>query len=163
MVGRAVVVGALVACACVVAAHAGGSPPQGPARQLLVGLDDDTAKWRSRPDRLLATYCHLGVDAVRLTIPWRRGHYARFLKHVLTRIPTIRDVVVWNEANSPEFWPAEGGAAAYEELLAACWDRLRGLRPYVNLISSTAAKHDRPASSSTWGPRTARAGGRSRS
>ena len=61
---------------------------------------------------------------------------------MLTRIPKIRDVVVWNEVNSPAFWPAAGGAAAYEALLAECWDRLRGLRPYVNLISSTAARHD---------------------
>ena len=61
---------------------------------------------------------------------------------MLTRIPKIRDVVVWNEVNSPDFWPAAGGAAAYEALLAECWDRLRRLRPYVNLISSTAARHD---------------------
>jgi hypothetical protein len=176
----------LIACACVLVTHAAGQPSAAVSRQLLVGLDDDTAKWRNRPDRLLATYRHLGVDAIRLTIPWRRGqnrptleagiylhraaamvaqgqrvvlavygnphqapldavqrgHYARFLKHVLTRIPKIRDIVVWNEANSPEFWPREGRAAAYEALLAECWDRLRGLRPYVNLISSTAAKHD---------------------
>jgi hypothetical protein len=185
-VGRAAIVGAMIACATVVAAHAAGSPAQPSERQLIVGLDDDTAKWRTRPDRLLATYRHLGIDAVRLTIPWRRGqnrptveagiylhraaamvargqrvvlavygqprqaplddiqrrHYAQFLHRVLTRIPKIRDVVVWNEANSPDFWPAVGGAAAYEALLAECWDRLRGLRPYVNLISSTAARHD---------------------
>ncbi len=151
-----------------------------------MGLDDDTAKWRSRSDGLLATYRHLGIDAVRLTIPWRkgqnrptveagiylhraaamvargqrvvlavygepqqapledvqRGHYCGFLKHVLARIPKIRDVVVWNEVNSPDFWPAAGGAIAYEALLAECWDRLRRLRPTVNLISSTAARHD---------------------
>ena len=61
---------------------------------------------------------------------------------MLKRIPKIRDVVVWNEVNSPQFWPAAGGAAAYEALLADCWDHLRRLRPYVNLISSTAAKYD---------------------
>lgn len=176
----------LIACASVVAAHAATQPAEPVVRQLLVGLDDDTAKWRNKPDRLLATYRHLGIDAVRLTIPWRRGqskptweagvylhraaamvargqrvvlavygqphqapldgvqrrHYARFLKHVLTRIPKIRDVVVWNEANSAEFWPAKGGAAAYEALLAECWDQLRSLRPYPNIISSTAARHD---------------------
>jgi hypothetical protein len=188
-VGRAAIVGAMIACATVVAAHAAGSPAQPVERQLIVGLDDDTAKWRARPDRLLSTYRHLGIDAVRLTIPWQRGqnrptwevgvylhraaamvargqrvvlavygspaqaplddiqrrHYAAFLHHVLTRIPKIRDVVVWNEVNSPAFWPVASGAAGYEALLAECWDRLRGLRPYVNLISSTAARHD-PAS-----------------
>jgi hypothetical protein len=176
----------LIACACALVAHAAGASPEPASRQLLVGLDDDTAKWRTRPDRLLATYRHLGIDAVRLTIPWQRGqnrptwevgvylhraaamvargqrvvlavygqprqapldavqrrHYAEFLHHVLARIPKIRDVVVWNEANSPDFWPVAGGPRAYEELLAECWDRLRGLRPYVNLISSTAARHD---------------------
>jgi hypothetical protein len=170
----------------VVAAHAAVQTGETAPRQLVVGLDDDTAKWRTRADGLLATYRHLGIDAVRLTIPWRlgqnrptveagvylhraakmaargqrvvlavygkpwqapltdvqRGHYASFLRHVLKRIPAIRDVVVWNEANSPDFWPAEGGAAAYEALLAECWDRLRGLWPAVNLISTTAARHD---------------------
>jgi hypothetical protein len=179
------VVAALIACASVVAAHAAEPPAQVPVRQLLVGLDDDTAKWRNKPDRLLATYRHLGIDAVRLTIPWRRGqnrptveagiyfhraaamvargqrvvlavygqprqaplddvqrrHYATFLRHVLKRIPKIRDVVVWNEVNSTEFWPA-GAAAAYEALLAEVWDHLRSLRPYPNIISSTAARHD---------------------
>ena len=176
-----------MACACVLVAHASGQPSGAP-RQLLVGLDDDTAKWRTRPDSLLATYRHLGVGAVRLTIPWQkgqnrptmeagiylhraaqmvargqrvvlavygqphqaplddvqRGHYCAFLKHALKRIPKIRDVVVWNEVNSPDFWPQGdgGGAAAYEALLAECWDRLRKLRPSANLISSTAARYD---------------------
>jgi hypothetical protein len=186
-VGRAAVVGAAVfACACVVGAYAAERPTPQPARQLLVGLDDDTAKWRTRADGLLATYRHLGIDAVRLTIPWRRGqnrptveagiylhraagmaargqrvvlavyghpwqapltdiqrgHYCGFLKHVLKRIPKIRDVVVWNEVNSPDFWPAAGGAVAYEALLADCWDGLRNVRPAVNLISTTAARND---------------------
>ena len=185
--GRAAAVGAAVfACVCVVSAHATGPTAVQPERQLLVGLDDDTAKWRTRADGLLATYRDLRIDAVRLTIPWRRGenrptveagiylhraakmvargqrvvlavyghpwqapvtaiqrgHYCGFLKHVLTRIPKIRDVVVWNEVNSPDFWPAAGGAEAYEALLAECWDRLRNVRPSVNLISTTAAKND---------------------
>ena len=174
------------ACVIVVAAYAAGQPTAPDSRQLLVGLDDDTAKWRTKSERLLATYRHLGIDAVRLTIPWQRGQnrptvevgiylnraaamvargqrvvlavygrpwqaplddvqrsaYCSFLKHVLTRIPKIRDVVVWNEANSPDFWPAAGGGAAYEALLAECWDRLRSLRPYPNVISSTAARRD---------------------
>ena len=185
--GRAAVLGAaLFACACGVGAHAAGPPPVQATRQLVVGLDDDTAKWRTRADSLLATYRNLGIDAVRLTIPWQRGqnrptmevgiylhraakmvargqrvvlavyghpwqapltavqrgHYCGFLKHVLKRIPKIRDVVIWNEVNSPDFWPAAGGADAYEALLAECWDRLRSVQPPVNLISTTAAKND---------------------
>jgi hypothetical protein len=45
----------LIACACVFGAHAAGRPAEPVARQLLVGLDDDTAKWRTRPDNLIAT------------------------------------------------------------------------------------------------------------
>jgi hypothetical protein len=62
----------LIACACVVGAHAAG-PSTAPPPKLLVGIDDDTAKWRTRPDGLIATYRHLGVGAVRLTIPWQLG------------------------------------------------------------------------------------------
>ena len=175
---------ALLACAAALLAGASPTPARG-AQGLLVGVDDDTAKWMVRPDGLVAAYGDLGLDAVRVTIPWRRGRtrptrvgglylsraaallvrgqrvvlavyggpaqaprtrserqaYCGFLAHVLARIP-IRDVVIWNEANSPAFWPAEVGPAGYERLLATCWDRLHGLRPDVNMISSTAAHHD---------------------
>lgn len=173
---------AVLACALPAATVASSLPPE---RALLVGVDDDSAKWRTRPDRLMATYRDLGLGAVRVTIPWQRGQnrptreagiylhraaqmvargervvlavygqpwqapvddtqrgfYCTFLHHVVTRIP-IRDVVVWNEANSPQFWPASAGPAAYEALLARCWDRLRTVQPGVNLISTTAAHYD---------------------
>ena len=70
-----------------------------------------------------------------------RRRYCNFLHYVLVRIP-FRDVAIWNEANSPQFWPRSAGAPAYEALLAACWRRLHGLRPDVNIISTTAAHHD---------------------
>jgi hypothetical protein len=70
-----------------------------------------------------------------------RSQYCGFLAHVLTRIP-LRDVVVWNEANSRTFWPAQAGPDGYEALLAECWDTLHSVRPDVNVISSTAARHD---------------------
>jgi hypothetical protein len=93
----------------------------------------------------------------------QRGHYCGFLEHVLTRIPKIRDVVVWNEVNSPEFWPAGGGAAAYEALLAECWDRLHSL-PRTS-TSSPRLRRDttRPASYAKWESPTARADGDGRS
>lgn len=178
------VVLAALACALVASASA---PSSGGGRPFLVGVDDDQAKWQTRPDRLIATYRDLGLGAVRLTIPWHRGqtrptaeagvylhraaqmmargervvlavygrpwqaplderqrsYYCDFLRHVTGRIP-VRDIVVWNEVNSPQFWPqGEGaGAAAYEALLAACWDRLRRVAPAVNLLSTTAAHWD---------------------
>jgi hypothetical protein len=186
--GRAGAIVAVIVCACALAAHAAAPPTSRPGSSPLVGVDDDTAKWMTRPDGLIAKYRDLGLDAVRLTIPWRRGrarptravgtylhraalmmargqrvvlavygepadapldevqrrNYCGFLRYVLTRIP-IRDVVVWNEANSPQFWPLSSGAGAYEALLAECWDRLRRLSQGVNLISSTAAHYDAPS------------------
>ncbi len=160
-----------------------GRPPAPPAT-LLVGVDDDHAKWLARPDGLVAEYRTLGVEAVRLTIPWRRGQsrptrarvylhraamliergqrvvlsvygrpedapaddvsrrqYCDFLHYVFVRIP-FRDVAIWNEVNSPRFWPASLGAAGYERLLATCWRRLHRLRRDVNVLSTTAAHHD---------------------
>jgi hypothetical protein len=175
---------AMVLCLCALAAPS-ATPRSNAGRTFLTGIDDDSAKWRTRPDGLVATYRDLGLGAVRLTIPWKPGQnrpsaasgtylhraamlvtrgqrvvlavygapadapedavqrsaYCGFLHHVLTRLP-IRDVVVWNEANSPQFWPAAAGAPAYEALLATCWDRLRDLSPAVNLISTTAAHYD---------------------
>jgi len=150
----------------------------------VIGVDDDHAKWLARPDGLVTEYRQLGLDAVRLTIPWRRGQsrptnvrvylhraalliqrgqrvvisvfgkpedapvddlerrqYCDFLHYVFVRIP-FRDVAIWNEANSPQFWPASSGAEGYEKLLATCWTRLHRLRSEVNVISTTAAHHD---------------------
>jgi hypothetical protein len=67
--------------------------------------------------------------------------YCAFLNGVVRRIPLIRDVEVWNEANSPTYWPASSGAAGYSSLLARCYDVLHR-RPGVNVISSTASRHD---------------------
>jgi hypothetical protein len=155
-----------------------------PSTPFVIGVDDDHSKWLARSDGLVAKYRDLGLEAVRITIPWRRGlsrpthvriylhraagliqrgqrvvisvfgrpseaplhetarkQYCTFLRSILVRVP-FRDVAIWNEANSPRFWPQPAGAAAYEELLAACWKRLRGLPQEVNLISTTAARHD---------------------
>jgi hypothetical protein len=69
-----------------------------------------------------------------------RGQFCGFVEHVLARIPAINDVVVWNEVNNPTFWQA--GPAAYEALLASCWDTLHALRSSINVISSTAPHQD---------------------
>ena len=168
----------------VAAAAAAGSEPGERPDSFVIGVDDDHSKWLARPDGLVAKYRDLGLEAVRITIPWRRGQsrptnvriylhraammiqrgqrvvisvfgkpseapldatsrrqYCDFLHYVLLRIP-FRDVVIWNEANSPQFWPASAGAPAYEALLAACWRRLHGLRRELNVISTTAAHYD---------------------
>src|SRR5438105_8669828 len=142
-----------------------------PPNRLLVGLDDDSAKWVASPDRLLAHYRRLGVRAVRLWIPWRREahprgtttvyldraeglaahgervvlaifgfardapvtameqrRYCTFARNVLGRVAHARDVVIWNEANAPTYWPRDAGPSGYERLLARCWDELHAQR-----------------------------------
>jgi hypothetical protein len=54
----------------------------------------------------------------------------------------VRDVVVWNEANSPAYWPPDAGPAAYAALLGRCWDALHAERGDVNVLDSTASAHD---------------------
>ena len=71
----------------------------------------------------------------------RKG-YCAFLQGAVRRIPLIHDVEIWNEANSPTYWPTEPGAPAYAKLLARCYDVLHS-RPFpINVISSTASRHD---------------------
>jgi hypothetical protein len=188
MPGAGRVMAALVCALALLAAALtafAATPGSDPGRTLLVGVDDDTAKWHTHPDHVIASYRDLGFDAVRLTIPWQLGqnrptteagiylhraaqlvargrrvvlavygrpwqapvdeaqqdNYCDFIHHVVSRIP-IRDIVVWNEANSPQFWPTSAGAPAYEALLAACWDRLRSMPTPINLISTTAVHYD---------------------
>ena len=72
-----------------------------------------------------------------------REDYCRFVRNVLLRYAEIRDVVIWNEANSTTFWrPRAGAAEAYAALLARCWDVLHASLPGVNVLTSTAANHD---------------------
>jgi hypothetical protein len=42
-----------------------------------------------------------------------RNRYCGFLRHFVKRVPLIHDVEVWNEANSPTYWPQSAGAASY--------------------------------------------------
>jgi hypothetical protein len=74
--------------------------------------------------------------------PAAQQQYCGFLRTVTKRLPLIQDVQVWNEANSPAYWPASAGPAAYEQLLARCWDVLHRYPGRMNVISSTAPHHD---------------------
>jgi hypothetical protein len=50
--------------------------PAAPARGapgLLIGFDDDTLKWMSRPNGVIGAHRDLGVTTTRITIPWRHG------------------------------------------------------------------------------------------
>ena len=73
-----------------------------------------------------------------------RASYCGFVANVLERYPSIHDVAIWTEPNSKKFWqPQRGAAAAYEALLATCWDTLHAAAPGVNVIA-TSAPHAKP-------------------
>jgi hypothetical protein len=75
--------------------------------------------------------------------PAAREDYCRFVRNVLLRYGEVRDVVIWNEANSDTFWlPPESAPAEYEALLAHCWDLLHASVPGVNVLTTTASSHD---------------------
>jgi hypothetical protein len=82
-----------------------------------------------------------------------RDQYCAFLRSIVARYPAIRDVVVWNEPNKSFFWQPQfnpdgtsAAPAAYEALLARCWDELHSVRHDLNVLApSTAPRgNDRP-------------------
>ncbi len=74
-----------------------------------------------------------------------RSQYCGFVADILRRYVFVNDVVVWTEPNSATFWrPQAGAPAAYEALLAQCWDAAHTVRPGVNLIAASAP-HQNPA------------------
>lgn len=156
------------------------------AREMLVGVDDDTAKWRNDTAGIVSIQRDAGFGTVKVTFPWRPGmvhpgnveqHYVErlarmsllkqrvvvaiagnaqqaprtataraqfcsYAREVVSSLPGVNDVVIWNEVNSPTFWmPQRSAPSEYAALLARCWDDLHAARPDVNVISSTAPAH----------------------
>jgi hypothetical protein len=71
-----------------------------------------------------------------------RAQFCAYAREVVTSLPGVTDVVIWNEVNSPSFWrPQRRAPSEYVALLARCWDDLHAARPEVNVISSTAPAH----------------------
>ena len=88
---------------------------------------------------VLAVYGTTGDAAP--TDATRRDQYCGYVRTVLKRYKAIRDVVIWNEPNKSLFWrpqtSTDGSAAspaAYEALLARCYDVLHSAFSNVNLI-----------------------------
>lgn len=173
----------------VVAAVALVSAPHALAgTNLLIGVDDDSAKWIAKPMTLLPVYRDLGVKAVRVTADWEpgkssldrtdkimldrvvvatwgmrlvlavggpagsppvtdvaRGQYCDYVASIIRRYPSVSDVVIWTEPNSATFWrPQAGAPAAYEAVLAQCYDETHALRAHANVIAASAP-HQNPA------------------
>jgi hypothetical protein len=82
------------------------------------------------------------VAAFAPTTPRRRAQYCGFLRTVVRHLPLIHDVEIWNEANTPTYWPQADAATTYAALLARCYDVLHGRPGPINVISSTASRHD---------------------
>src|ERR671936_2424312 len=55
----------LATLCCAAPAHAGPG--------MLVGIDDDTIKWLAKPNGVVGVNRDLGVDALRITLLWKRG------------------------------------------------------------------------------------------
>lgn len=76
-----------------------------------------------------------------------RERYCAFVRSTLARYRVIRDVVIWNEPNKSGFWRPQfdsqdlsAAPAAYEALLARCYDVLHAFRADVNVISNTSSR-----------------------
>jgi fibronectin type 3 domain-containing protein len=82
---------------------------------------------------VLAVYANAGSKAP-VDAPGRDA-YCTYVRNVLARYTTIRDVVIWNEPNKSLFWnPQTDVPRLYEALLARCWDVLHGSFSNVNVI-----------------------------
>jgi hypothetical protein len=85
----------------------------------------------------------------------QRDAYCTYVASLLHRYPGVTDVVVWNEPNSSRFWRpqfAPDGTslapAAYEALLARCYDAVHAERPGTNVIAASAPRgNDNPSAS----------------
>jgi hypothetical protein len=120
-----------------------------------------TVPWKPgevRPTKLQQVYLHRIARMLQLndrivlavyniaryapTAARERTQYCAFLRGVVRHLPLIHDVEIWNEANSPAYWPQAAGAKAYGALLARCYDVLHSRPGPINVISSTASRHD---------------------
>ena len=116
-----------------------------PGKRHLTGSDHDALR-RAVAAKGYGVRTVLGVYGRAADAPRDRAgreDYCRFVRNVLHRYGEVRDVVIWNEANSDTFWlPREGAAADYAALLARCWDLLHASISGVNVLTTTASSHD---------------------
>jgi len=146
-----------------------GKAATGPAKDLGAGAMRITVGWsagrtsllaadQAKLDRaagaasglrlVLAVYADTGssapVDAA------GRDAYCTYLRNVLSRYSSIRDVVIWNEPNKNLFWnPQANAPAQYEALLARCWDVLHKAFSKVNVIGLPLSSTGNDNASST--------------
>ena len=85
-----------------------------------------------------------------------RSQYCAYVSSALRHSPQIRDVVIWNEPNKSQFWSPQLGSgtapaapAAYETLLATCYDVLHGSFPTINVLGLALAHNGNDNASGT--------------
>src|SRR4051794_16110371 len=82
---------------------------------------------------VLAVYASAGLNAPLDAAG--RDAYCGYVKNVLARSSSIRDVVIWNEPNKRLFWnPQTNAPALYESLLGRCYDVLHAAFSKANVI-----------------------------
>ncbi len=85
-----------------------------------------------------------------------RSQYCSYVASALRRESAIRNVVIWNEPNKNQFWAPQlatgstpAAPAAYEALLATCYDTLHSSFPGVNVLAFALAHTGSDNASST--------------
>jgi hypothetical protein len=77
-----------------------------------------------------------------------RDQFCTYAKNVIASFPSVNDIVIGNEANSSFFWRPQynpdgtsAAPAAYETLLARCYDVLHAFRPGINVAAPATGPH----------------------
>src|SRR3954462_1757211 len=82
-----------------------------------------------------------------------RNDFCTYARSVIVSFPSIKDIVIGNEANDTFFWRPQynpdgssAAPAAYEALLARCYDVLHAFRPTINVGApgTSPAGNDNP-------------------
>jgi len=81
-----------------------------------------------------------------------RAAYCGFVSSLLDRFPQIAAVNIWNEANLSYFWKPQfnrngssAAPAAYEALMARCYDTIKSQHPSVRVLTSLSPRgNDNP-------------------
>ena len=91
-----------------------------------------------------------------------RDDYCSYVRDVVASFPGVNDVSIWNEPNLTLFWRPQfnpdrtsAAPAAYQALLARCYDVLHAYRPAINVIGFATApggNDDPSAASNTHSP-----------
>jgi hypothetical protein len=192
MTQRFGLVRSLLGVALVVLVAAFAATPALAGRGLVVGVNEDAAKWRPglssigndlnfgyyrvtqgwQPGQTAPTdtdtasiasaLANAGSQKILLSVygtssaapvtASSRAEYCSFVSSLLDRFPQIAAVNIWNEANLSYFWKPQfnrngssAAPAAYEALLARCYDTIKSRHPSVRLITSISPRgNDNP-------------------